>query len=251
MPRAKANLIGCSLEVVGAAGKAMVGQDDLAYKALSIGARKRILALLAREGPLSTDEIVTKTQMSKATVRHHMMILERARLVESSKESPSAVGRPSNLYVLTREWRDLGFPRRQFQLLAGELLETTIRSSRRRAVALMRSIGERMAKELLERQEKANFPVKTFDEFQAHILPVLDEMGMEPVIESKEKDAMVVATLNCIYYEVAKKYRDVVCEGHKAFFRKIGDAMNCNAERTTCIQDGANACRTRFARRRR
>ena len=229
----------------------MVRQDELAYKALSIGARKRILALLSRKGPLSTDDIVNKTHMSKATVRHHMMILERAGLVESSKESSSTVGRPSNLYVLTREWRDLGFPRRQYQLLAGELLRRTIRSSKRRAVALMRSMGEQLAESFLERQEMANFPVKTFDDFEAHILPLLHEMGMETQIESKEKDAMVVGAFNCIYYELAKKYPDIVCEGHKAFFRKIGDAMNCNAERITCIQDGADACRTRFARRRR
>jgi DNA-binding transcriptional ArsR family regulator len=61
-------------------------QDDLVFKALAGGERRRILDLL-RDAPMTTGEIVTNLpQLDRTTVMQHLGVLEKARLIISKKE---------------------------------------------------------------------------------------------------------------------------------------------------------------------
>jgi DNA-binding transcriptional ArsR family regulator len=61
-------------------------QDDLVFKALAGGDRRRILDLL-RDAPLTTGEIGKNLpHLDRTTVMQHLGVLEKARLIISRKE---------------------------------------------------------------------------------------------------------------------------------------------------------------------
>ncbi len=70
-------------------GKKIAGrksEDDLVFKALAGGDRRKILDLL-RDAPMTTGDIVKKlTWLDRTTVMQHLGVLGQARLIISKKE---------------------------------------------------------------------------------------------------------------------------------------------------------------------
>ena len=66
--------------------KVVPDQDDLVFKALAGGDRRRILDLL-RDAPMTTGDIGKKLyHLDRTTVMQHLGVLEKARLIISRKE---------------------------------------------------------------------------------------------------------------------------------------------------------------------
>jgi len=67
-------------------GKSAPDQDDLVFKALASGDRRRILDLL-RDAPMTTGEIGKNlSRLDRTTVMQHLGVLEKARLIISRKK---------------------------------------------------------------------------------------------------------------------------------------------------------------------
>ena len=233
------------------------GRDDIAdesnvFKALSVTVRRQILDLIARRGPIDLKSLLDDTGLTvkEPTVRHHVLALERAGFINITEDHQGSRGRPRLLLSITDTHWPIGFPPRQYSVLAEHLLGHIIATQgKKKAMRVMRKIGLDFGRQMVAAaQEQAASDELSFDDVADHILPVLDELG-SMIDYEEEDDTLTVHYRNCIFYEVAKASYPIVCEGHHAILDAIGDAMDCDAEPLSCLVKGDPACSTCFRRR--
>lgn len=228
--------------------------DSQAFKALSIPIRRRLFELIERAGPTDLKSLIRETGMKEPTIRHHLLVLERANLVHTQEDHQGSPGRPRTLFSTTDAHWPLGFPKRQYAMLAQHLLEHIIESEGAAGAAeVMRKIGAKVAQDLLDQlaKDKGSDEV-TFEDLTEHILPVLDELGsVVDVVEGCAEDGLAIRMRNCIFYELALAHHGVTCEGHAAIFETLGQAIGSEFEARveSCLASGDDACLTCISRR--
>ncbi len=227
-------------------------EESKIYRALSSDVRREILELLLTYGQMDLKEISEKTNLKEITVRHHLSILEQSGLIESFEVSRGAPGRPRRYYRVVNKFWNLSIPKRQYELLSRFLLENIIeKEGREAAKALMRRIGEKMGRELIQRVKLESGVDKwSFEEVVRYVIPLLEEMGSIPRVREVNDNKITVEMYNCIFYEVARAFPGVVCEGHKALFRVIGEAIgDCVVEMKSCMAEGGKTCITELKKK--
>jgi predicted ArsR family transcriptional regulator len=85
------------------------------------GTRLKLLAIIRERGSATVDQLAQETDLSSATVRRHLDILQRDHLV-SYQQSRKPQGRPEYLYSLTEEGHESGY--RDYQKLLTLLIST-------------------------------------------------------------------------------------------------------------------------------
>ena len=83
------------------------------------GTRLKILAIIRERGPATVDQLAQATNLSSATIRRHLDILQRDHLV-SYQQSHKQLGRPEFVYSLTEAGHEAGY--RNYQTLLTQLL---------------------------------------------------------------------------------------------------------------------------------
>ena len=83
------------------------------------GTRLKILAFIQKQGSATVDRISQDIGLSPATIRRHLDILQRDRLI-SFDQVHKKVGRPEFVYILTEEGHESGY--RDYQKLLTLLL---------------------------------------------------------------------------------------------------------------------------------
>jgi predicted ArsR family transcriptional regulator len=83
-------------------------------------AKRRLVELLKRRGPLSAREIADQLDLTGAAVRQHLQALDDRGLVESGQRPPAGRGRPAQVWSLSPLADDL-FPDRHADLTVGLL----------------------------------------------------------------------------------------------------------------------------------
>jgi predicted ArsR family transcriptional regulator len=223
------------------------------YTALSSPVRRRIVEFLSKEGPRELKDIAAAVGLREITARHHLMVMERAGLVSSAEHHSGLPGRPRLLFEVCGEHHDLSLPRRQYQMLSEHLIDELIDlGGKARAAEVMRSvgtkIGESLVAEALREAGKKSLKAEVVENF---IVPKLDEFGSAAQVIERSGPSMQIRVNNCVFFELAKKYHDVVCAGHEALFQAIADAMgNYEVRQASCMACGAQSCITSIERRR-
>ncbi|MHA1754976.1 MAG: ArsR family transcriptional regulator [Candidatus Odinarchaeia archaeon] len=85
-------------------------------KALSCESRWKILKILAISN-LSIEEISKEIKLSPMTVRHHLVELEKAGLIQRNETTSKLMGRPKSIYSLNQNEFVISFPKRNYKLL--------------------------------------------------------------------------------------------------------------------------------------
>jgi len=222
-------------------------ESMLIYKALSTDARWRILDILSSEGPMDLKDISKKIGLKEVTVRHHLLIMERAGLIESYESGEGLPGRPRRYYRVVKKYRNIGVPKRQYALLAKHLIESFIElNGKESLVRIMREMGERIADELLEEiKAKKGSDKLELDDLQKYVIPMLDSLGCVPSITEISENVIKFKMNNCIFYELSKAYPRIICERHKSFFQKLGDELGkYEAVSEKCLAEGDDFCIT-------
>lgn len=222
--------------------------ETRAHTALSVGVRRSIFDILLGEGPLDIRELSRRTGLKDTTIRHHLMILQNARLVEPEKVKKVRPGRPELGYKVVREFRELGVPRRQYLLLARELLESIIAGQGlESATSTMRQIGKKLGEEILDSVSFRKGLQKTtsLGDLSATLVRTLEEMGSYPTMVKKSDDELILKFSNCIFFELAKDYSPLMCEGHFSLFQTLARGLGGYAvSQEKCAAQGGESCIT-------
>lgn len=192
---------------------------DARYRALADPVRRRLLRVLEDSyEPCDVEILAGTVQLHPNTVRGHLDLLERARLVTRSTRPRSTPGRPRVVYEASSDATETGAA--GYRLLA-ELLTATIRSSADDPVAAAESAGRSWGWNHLEALVDQEVPAEVAE---AHLTAMLDDIGFEP--SAFHQDGRTVIELNdCPFRELARQHADVVCSLHLGLMRGAAEAL--------------------------
>lgn len=194
-------------------------------------ARREIIRLLKRRGPLPVEDIAEALAVTVSGARQHLSSLERDGVVtyQRVRQGP---GRPRHLYELTERGDSL-FPRRYAELLS-ELLGYL----READPALVDRVFARRSQRRFE-AARPRLEDLSFAERVREVVRILDEEGYYPELQSTREGEWRILVRNCPVRTLGEKYVQAV-NSEIAFLRKA--LPETDIRRVTHQQHGQTAC---------
>lgn len=214
-------------------------------KVLSSSSRWKILETLAK-GPKDIKAIVKETGIQPTAVRYHIQSLYRLGLVETYEEK-GAIGRPRIYYKLAKKQISVGFPARNYILLATLLIETIKQNlSEEEVKKLLYAAGVKKGKEIVE-EFAAKYNIKRWkpQDFKSiYIDDYLTQIGVQPEVLKMTSDKVVFRLHSCQFLELAVKYPDLICDVlDTAINTAISEELNdVKITKTKCMGHGDEYC---------
>ncbi len=197
--------------------------------------KKELLELIKRNGALSVDEAVEKTDLAKTTLREHFLHLERDGAIRRIYVR-SGPGRPSLQYKLTAEGHSQ-FPSHESKMMK-ELLRFLKANGKE---TFMEDFFEQFwekrfqkAKRLMDEagQDVEVLPIEA-------LMEMLQEEGFMPeYYQQKGGRSETVKECNCPFREVVK-VTTLPCQLEAEFYQRL---FNRDVKRITYIGEGDHAC---------
>ncbi len=202
------------------------------------GTRLRILQLLQKNESDTVDGLAKKIGLAPATIRRHLDILQRDRLV-SFTEVRKKTGRPEYSFYLTEDGQE-ALPKDYDQLLgmvvqelsAMSRAETDGKDGHQILESVFRRMSERVAIGYKEGMASANIADRV-NALVDHL--VHEDFSPDPKVED---GALRIRLLNCPFRSVAMQNK-AVCTFD---LHLIGSLLDADVERTQCIHDGDSGC---------
>ena len=202
------------------------------------GSRLRILQILQRNHRDTVDGLATAMDLAPATIRRHLDILQRDRLVEFT-EVRKRTGRPEYSFYLTESGQE-SLPKEYDQLLGMMVEEISSLRSEQTGSKNGRQILE-MVFEGMSHRVAAGYREKVDGKDLSTRLDVLtqhlDNANFSPDVEVAE-GTVRIRLLNCPFRSVALQHK-AVCGFD---MNLIASLLELDVQRRECIHDGDNAC---------
>jgi predicted ArsR family transcriptional regulator len=175
-------------------------------------ARREILKLLKRRGPLPVEDLAEALSITVSGARQHLAGLERDGVVtyQRIRQGP---GRPRHFYELTEEGDDL-FPRRSAEL-TNELLGYVHEHDPTLLDQLFVRRAQRRVRTAQRRLEGLSLADKVRE-----LARILDEEGYYAELQELEGGRFRIIERNCLVKDVALRYAQV-CTSELSFVRKV------------------------------
>ncbi|MEA2033836.1 MAG: ArsR family transcriptional regulator [Euryarchaeota archaeon] len=188
--------------------------------------RAGILDFLRRRDA-SVDGLSSKLGISSTATRQHLAILERDSLIKriAIKEK---MGRPKIFYSLT-ERAEKFFPKAYSDFFKWIIRDIIEREGSERVREMMARLGAEQASYYKERLKGDGV---------VSVVELLNELGTFAEME-REDGQIIIKEYNCLIYEIAMEFGDVVCEFNLNF---IGGLLNSSVELKSCIARGDRCC---------
>lgn len=189
--------------------------------------RGTIIDFLRRKDS-SVDELSTQLQISASATRQHLAILERDGLIRRTSVK-ERVGRPKVYYSLT-ERAEATFPKAYAHFLRWLIADMLEREGEETVRTLVGRLGSLQASYYQDRMAE--------DDGAEAVVAVLNELGAFAALK-REDGRFVIQEYNCLLYELAMAFGDIVCEFDLKF---IGSLLKSPVEQTSCIAHGDRCC---------
>jgi len=198
------------------------------------GTRLKILNLLQAKGEASVGQLSADLQLASATVRRHLDVLLRDRLVEYHQVR-KRLGRPQYAYTLTEEGQET-LPKHYQDLLSSVLSEL----SHLTPDDVNGHGGEEISNLLFSRMAERATRRLTFKGYKARLsalVEILDKGDFLPEVEIKD-NAVRIHLHNCPFRASAQK-QESVCLFDKNL---ISSMLRAPVEQERCIRYGDRDC---------
>ncbi|MCP4168499.1 MAG: DeoR family transcriptional regulator [Chloroflexi bacterium] len=193
--------------------------------------RGQIIKLMQRHGALSIKDLRNELGVSDTAVRQQLSYLLADGYIRSTTSERSGPGRPSHLYELSEDARNL------FACYCEDLalnLYNELLADQGPAVVgrLLDRVGQRMAKQYQHqiKGQALRERVRSFSQ-------VLDEKGIMSDV-SQQADLIILNEYSCPYHEIAANHREI-CEMEQDMMSQV---LNADVKLTDCMMDGSNNC---------
>lgn len=202
----------------------------------TIGQRQKSLlqSLLHSQAGLTIDELSRTLAISRNAVKQHLVSLKGNGFIENSTMS-STGGRPSKLYMLTDEGKEL-FPRHYdlFTNLLMRLLQEKIGDDTLKGY--LTELGTQLANEFQGHMHDKESLADKVNELTS----IMYELGYEAKAEHKQDGLHEIIASNCVFHKLAND-NNLVCELDLSL---ISAALkNVNIEHKECMVKGGSCCR--------
>lgn len=180
-------------------------------------AERRVLYYLKQTGPADVGTLARCLQVTPMAVRHHLTVLDKAGLVETTVER-HGVGRPYYVYSLSAEAEDF-FPK-EYANLANNLIHAVARLDGRQKVA---QLFEQMKQEAAVRYAP-RMTSKSLRERVAETAKIQSESGYMADWEQLDARTFRIVERNCAISCVAQQYPQA-CECELDMLRQLLGAV--------------------------
>lgn len=194
-------------------------------------ARRQILKILKRRGPLPVDAIAEALEITVSGARQHLTGLERDGVV-TYRRLRQGPGRPRHLYQLT-DMGDALFPRR-YADLATELLDDLGDMDPETLGRLFARRVDRRLDEVARRVRSGTLPERL-----AELSGMLEEEGYMPQVEEREDGSFRLVMRNCVVRALAERYR-AACATEITLLRRA--LPGAGVERVAHLLNGRPCC---------
>jgi len=197
--------------------------------------RQEILNILKRNGSATLDQLAKGVGLVPVTVRAHLSVLERDRLV-TYREERGKVGRPYYVYSLTEEAEAL-FPK-SYHVVTNRVLDSLA------ALAGQEGI-ERLSTHMAQTwasERKPRLEGKPFDEQVKEVARIRSEEGAWAEVE-QDGDTYYITQYNCSCPKSSSRHPEVLCATELAYLRQL---LGPTVERIEWAREGARACKYRI-----
>jgi len=191
---------------------------------------QQILNILQKKSSVTINTLVRELDLAVATVRYHLTMLERDRLVVSEKVRQK-VGRPYWVYSLSQQGQE-NFPKKYHRLSSYILTEVKAELGSDGLNTLLRRIAQR---HLAERA--LDLAGKSLEERLEILVTVLGEEGFAATWE-QVGGKYLLTHHTCPYQSVVFQHPEV-CQVDAEL---ISGVMGVPVERTKCILYGDQVC---------
>jgi predicted ArsR family transcriptional regulator len=201
------------------------------------GTRRKVMAVIQERGSASVDRIAQEIGLSPVTIRRHLDILQRDRLV-SFDEVRKKVGRPEFVFSLTEEGHESGY--RDYQKLLTLLLDEVASLA---PADLARKEGEELLRFLIVRisdQLSTSYVESGQSSPEARLARLkqaLTDRGFSPEI-TQEDGQVRIRLRNCPFRATALGQKSVCHLDRKL----IANILGVEPVSQYTIHDGNNAC---------
>ena len=196
--------------------------------------RQEILNILKRNGRATLDQLAKGVGLVPVTVRAHLSVLERDRLV-TYEEVRGKIGRPYYVYSLTEEAENL-FPK-NYHVVTNRVLDSLTALAGRDGVE---QLSNHMARSWAD-ERKARLEGKTFDEKVSEVARIRSEEGAWAESE-RVGDDYYITQFNCVCPKSSSRHPEVICATELAYMRQL---LGPDVERVEWTREGARACKYR------
>jgi predicted ArsR family transcriptional regulator len=157
-------------------------------------------------------------------------------------------GRPKVYYMAAKEPHLVGFPKRRYLTLSNFMINSMrYLLGLNKTKSLLEYVGVKMGENVIKKLEFNNeisdWSPSDFERF--FIKGYLGEEGAEPEIVERSDEKIVYRVHNCVFYELAIKKPELVCEViHEGFHEGVSNGLSEKAKisRLTCMGEGDPYC---------
>jgi predicted ArsR family transcriptional regulator len=203
------------------------------------GSKKQLLDLLKKEGLLSLNDAVGKTDLAKSTLREHLLQLEDDGYVKR-KFHRSGPGRPSLCYELTAKGHAV-YPTYEPKLVKELIQYLKEEGEQGKLEAFFDRFWDQRLEEAKQRMEDSEGIGP-----KAVILPLIkmlkDEGFMPEYDMDTEGNQVTIKECNCPFGEVIKETR-LPCKLEELFYKKL---FGEQAKRISHMAEGDYTCTYEF-----
>ena len=201
------------------------------------GTRLRILQLLQKNGNATVEGLATGIGLAPATIRRHLDILQRDRLV-GFNEVRKKIGRPEYSFYLTEDGQE-SLPKDYDRLLTmvvdeiGGLTSDDVRGSD--GPQILHDVFTRISHKAAS---DSAIPIgQNFQNRVKSLVTLMDQQDFSPVL-SVDGNAVELKLMNCPFRSVAMK-NPSICSYD---FHLISKVLDVDISRIESIRDGAGGC---------
>ncbi|MBI2165607.1 MAG: ArsR family transcriptional regulator [Chloroflexi bacterium] len=199
------------------------------------GPRLQILNLLQRHHGASVDTLAKEVKLAPATVRRHLDILQRDRLV-AYRSIRQKTGRPGHVFYLTEEGQEV-LPKGYQRLLNLMLEELGLWPNNDGANGpLVKLLMGRVARQVAQRHRQ-DIEGKQTSQRIAAALAILEEEQFAPEVDNGKSELRFILH-NCPFRAAALKNRDVCSFDQQLLSTILGQ----EASLQRCINNGDSHC---------
>lgn len=193
--------------------------------------KRKILEHLLYED-MSTIKLSKLLGIREFAIRRHLDFMEKEGLVAYAFKQ-IGMGRPKKIYSLTDKAKETFVKRYSMMatMLIGKVVE---RSGKEYAKTVLEDVSDEIAKHYGHRGNTLEEKVKAFTDF-------LTEFGCYASC-SKENDTYEIIKRNCVFWDLARQYEDIVCEVDAQTTIKILGG-NVTLIRAMCLAKGDKVCK--------
>jgi predicted ArsR family transcriptional regulator len=204
------------------------------------GTRRRVLDLIASDGPVSAADLATDTHLTAAAIRRHLAVLEAEGQIgvhEAATSGPARRGRPAKRYVVTTAGQ--AALTQQYSELASQALRFVAEIG---GAAAVRDFAERRVLELETRHAEALAEAGDDTEQRARVLA--EGLALEGYAATARpvpgSHAIQLCQGHCPVQDVASEFPEL-CEAEAhAFSRMLG----VHVQRLATLAHGGHVCTT-------